>query len=176
MPYRRTEPKQWPARNEVRDLARQHTLEAMERLIELMKTSRSNFVQMNAARTVLLTGRPEPRQNPRFRRVGPRGLKEVNVTITKFGETQDASKQRDRGLPVVRGRRKGPRDAGDAGGAGVPALRGQRTGVRVQPPVQDRAATDVPGTGPQARDRSGRAAAGTEAPGETRKGRETRAK
>lgn len=53
MPYRKIPPKKWPARDEVRKRARQHTVEIMEKLIGLMN-SRSEFVQMTAARTVLL--------------------------------------------------------------------------------------------------------------------------
>jgi hypothetical protein len=147
MPYRRIEPKQWPARNEVRALARQHTVEAMNKLIELMGAE-SKFVAMNAARAVLMQGQPEPRQNPRFRRIGLRGASEVNVKIARFSkEKKSAGKKRDRGLPVVPGRRKGPRDAGDAGGAGLPALQGQRADICDEPRVGHGPAPGLPGSG-----------------------------
>jgi hypothetical protein len=134
MPFKRIRQKKWPARDEVRALAREHTLEAMQRLIELMNTADSKFVKLNAARTVLLAGQPEPQlRSPRFKRVGPRGISEVNVTIRKFGEEKGGNGISERKLPVVPGRRKGSRDAGYEAGAGLPEVRGQRPGVRDEP-------------------------------------------
>ena len=49
MPYTKNPPKRWSARDEVRALARQYTVYAMYRLIELMD-SPSHFVSVNAAR------------------------------------------------------------------------------------------------------------------------------
>jgi hypothetical protein len=110
MRYRRIPPKKWPAGAEVRKLARQNSVKAMERLIELM-SSPSQFVSVNAARTVLMRGEPEKRRNPRFRHVGPRGVSAVNVKIAKFnGESERGTDKRDRKLPVVQGGRQGSRD------------------------------------------------------------------
>ena len=133
MAYRRIPPKKWPARDEVRRLAREHTVEAMEKLIGLM-TSRSDYVQMNAARTVLLQGEPDSRRSPRFKRGGTRGLREVNVKIARFKEEKrHGADERDRKLPVVQRRRKGSCDPKPGGGQGLSAMRGQRTNLRDKP-------------------------------------------
>jgi|GEM_PF-5682794 len=127
MPYRRLTPKKWAAGTEVRRLARENSVKAMERLIELMG-SPSHFVSVNAARAVLMRGEPEKRQNPRFRRIGPRGVSEVNVEFANFEEENDGgADKRDDKLPVVQGRRKGSRHPKPAEAAGLPALRGERT-------------------------------------------------
>jgi hypothetical protein len=134
MPYRRIPPKKWPARDEVTKLARQHTVEAMEKLVGLMQRSRSEFVQMTAARTVLLQSEPGSLRSLRFGRIKPGKPEEVTVKIARFeGEKNRGTEQRDRELPVVQGGREGPREPGDADDTRLPEVRRKRTGIRDEP-------------------------------------------
>jgi hypothetical protein len=115
MPYRKLPPKKWPARDEVTKLARAHTVEAMERLIELME-SKSEFVKMTAARTVLLQSQLTNLRSIRMGRSKPPPPKAVKVTIRQMKEGEKHGIERgDRGLPVVQRGREGSRDPGDGG-------------------------------------------------------------
>ncbi len=136
MPYRKIPPKRkWKAIYEVRALARQYSAKAMDRLVELIDAE-SEFVAVNAARTVLLRSEMDvPRRNPRLSRKQEKlTTPGVKVTIAQFKEEKKSgTARRDRKLPVVQRGREGSRDAGDGDGAGVPALPRQRTGVRDEP-------------------------------------------
>jgi hypothetical protein len=94
MPYRIIPPKKWPARDEVRRLAREHTVEAMRVIIKLMQESESDFVRGTAARTVVTqSGILAPRRNPRPSRPEKRRRgATVNVKITRFNEDKQDEK------------------------------------------------------------------------------------
>jgi hypothetical protein len=133
MPYQRIPPKKWPARDEVRNLARQHTVEAMTKLIGLME-SKSEFVQMTAARSVLLQGEPGSLRSPRLGRSAAPEPEAVNVKIARFkGEKRRGTDERDRKLPVVQGRRKGSRDLEPGDGTGMREVRRQRPDLCDEP-------------------------------------------
>jgi len=133
MPYRRLPANSSSAREEVMRLAQQHTVEAMEKLIGLLN-SPSQFVQMTAARTVLLQAEPGSLRSPRSGRSRPQVPETVNVKIARFdGGNERGADQRDRELPMVQGGREGSRDPGDDEGTGLPPVRRKRKGVREQP-------------------------------------------
>ena len=120
MPYRRIPPKhKWKAVYEVRALAREYSAKAMDRLVELID-AKSEFVAVNAARTVLLRSEMDvPRRNPRLsRKLEKAATPTVKVTIARFKEEKkNGTAKRHRELPVVQGGRKGSRDPGDGDGA-----------------------------------------------------------
>ena len=119
MPYRKIPPSKNPGHDAVQKLARQHTVEAMEKLIALM-ASDSEYVRMTAARTVLLQGEVVTLRSMRMGRSQPDGASRqngVNVTIARRdGGTKRGTDKRDRGLPVVQGGRQGSWDPGDGEG------------------------------------------------------------
>ena len=133
MPYRKIPPKKNPGRDEVRRLARQHTVEAMEKLVGLME-SNSEYVRMTAARTVLLQSEMATLRSLRMGRSKPPRPSGVNVTIKQMqGGEKRGTDKRDRKLPVVQGRRKRSRDARDADDTGMHKMRGERPDIRDEP-------------------------------------------
>lgn len=102
----------------VRALAKEHSAAAMKEIIDLMG-DRNSCVRYGAARLVLEFGNgkvPIPHMGMGSARK-PRE-KNLKVTIAQFKEEKTSgTAKRDRELPVVQRRRKGPWDAGDGDGA-----------------------------------------------------------
>jgi hypothetical protein len=133
MPYRRIPPKKWPALDEVTRLAREHTVEAMQKLIGLMESD-SHFVRVTAARSVLLQGRPGSLRSPRLGSSAAPKPEQVSVKIARFkGEKRRGTDERDRKLPVVQGRRKGSRELEPGDEAGLPEVRRKRPDLCDEP-------------------------------------------
>ena len=143
-------------------LAKEHSMEAMQKVIELTNDP-NPCVRFGAAKLVLkLMHRLDTRSDDRS------AEKELTVTIRRFKEEKKSGTKTRRGkLPLVPGRRKGSRDAGDDTGEGVPALRGKRTGVCDKPGVGHGTAAGV--QGPGAKTRSGCSASTTGIDGDTEK-------
>jgi hypothetical protein len=118
----------------VTKLARQHTVEAMEKLVGLMQRSRSEFVQMTAARTVLLQSEPGSLRSLRFGRIKPGKPEEVTVKIARFegGKAVELSNE-IANCQWCRGGREGPREPGDADDTRLPEVRRKRAGIRDEP-------------------------------------------
>jgi hypothetical protein len=114
---------------EVKKLARAHGVEAMQRLIDLMRQGKG-WVALAASKAVLERAYGKVPQTL--------GLGEneqgIAIKIVRFSkEKADEHRFDYRAMPLVPGGRPGPRDAGHDDGAGLPALPGQRHGTGEQP-------------------------------------------
>jgi hypothetical protein len=114
---------------EVTTLARTHGVEAMQRLIELMRKD-EGWVALAASKAVLERAYGKVPQTL--------GLGEneqgIAIKIVRFSkEKADEHKFEYRAMPLVPGGREGSRDLGDGDGAGVRALPGQRADTGEQP-------------------------------------------
>jgi hypothetical protein len=131
----------------VQKFAREHTKEALEKLVELIHAN-NPCVSVAAIRILLERGhgRVPPALPERAKQEDSKGV--VNVTITRYNDGIIYDKRnRDHELPVVYGGWQGPRDLGDVGDTGLSTLSGQRTGVRDEPGIHDRPAAGLQRTG-----------------------------
>ena len=118
-------------RTNLQALAKENSLDAMQKLIELMSDT-NPCVRFGAVRLLLkfcngngsMTHKHGSAASP-----STEGVLKVTIARFKEEEKKSGTTKRHRTLPVVQRGREGSWDPGDGDGAGVHTLRGQRPGV-----------------------------------------------
>lgn len=137
----------------IRALAKEHSVEALEKLIEL-KDCDNDCVSFGATRMVFELGNGRvPTIIEHVRSGGAHSGKdkpaqELKIQIKHFKEEgKGGTATRHRKLPLVPGRREGSRHARHGTGKGLRTLRGQRPGVCDEPGIGHGPAPGVQGGG-----------------------------